>query len=88
MYGLHINNMTYPSKPQQEERLATLETRVQHIDETVRNIQLQVTNHIPSEIKEVRTELHEFKLQQSKLFVEILVTTIATLIGVVISLVI
>jgi len=71
-----------------EERLTKVETQVQHIDETVRNIQVQVTNHIPSEIKDLRTELHEFKLQQSKLFVEILITTIATLIGVVISLVI
>lgn len=71
-----------------EERLTKVETQVQHIDETVKNIQVQVTNHIPSDIKDLRAELHEFKLQQSKLFVGILITTIATLIGVVISLVI
>ncbi len=77
--------MDYPAKPQKQERLASLETKVQHIDDTVKSIQDQVTNHIPTEIKEVKRELHEFKLQQSKLFVGILITTIATLIGVICS---
>lgn len=74
-------------EPTQIERLAKVEERIKHIDETVKDIQKHITNHIPSEIKEVKQELNEFKLQQSKLFVGILVTTIATLIGVISSLI-
>ncbi len=71
-----------------EERLAKLETRLTHIDETVRDIQNNVSNHIPTDIKALRTELHEFKLHQSKLFVALLTAIILTLVGVVASLVI
>jgi uncharacterized coiled-coil protein SlyX len=66
-----------------EERLAKVETRVQHIDETVKSIQKQVGNHIPTDIGKLRKELNDFKLQQARIFVAILTSTILTLIGVV-----
>ena len=70
-----------------EERLTKLETRVTHIDDTVKDIQNQVSNHIPTDIKELRRELYEFKLYQSKLFVGLLTAVILTLIGVICNIV-
>ena len=70
-----------------EERLTKLETRVTHIDDTVKDIQNQVSNHIPTDISELRRELYEFKLYQSKLFVGLLTAVILTLIGVICNIV-
>lgn len=71
-----------------EERLTKLETQVEHIDEMVKDIQKNVTNHIPHSIEDIRQDLQDFKLQQSKLFVAILTSLLLTLAGVIISILI
>lgn len=71
-----------------EERLTKLETQVEHIDEMVKDIQKNVTNHIPTSIEVLRQDLQDFKLQQSKLFVAILTSLLLTLAGVIISILI
>ena len=71
-----------------EERLTKLETQVEHIDEMVKDIQKNVTNRIPHSIEDIRQDLQDCKLQQSKLFVAILTSLLLTLAGVIISILI
>ena len=69
------------------QRLASAETSIEHIDKNLDKIWGQVSNHIPTAIAGIGKELNSFKLTQAKLFVGILITTIATLIGVVCSII-
>jgi len=68
-----------------EERLTKVETQVQHIDETVKDIQTQVSNHIPTTIAKLSEELNDYKLSQSKWMIGLLTSVIISLILLVVN---
>lgn len=68
-----------------EERLTKVETQVQHIDETVKNIQEQVSNHIPTSIAKLSREFNAYKLNQSKWMIGLLTSVVISLILLVVN---
>lgn len=68
-----------------EERLTKVETQVQHIDETVKNIQEQVSNHIPTSIAKLSREFNAYKLSQSKWMIGLLTSVVISLILLVVN---
>ena len=68
-----------------EERLTKVETEVEHIDETLKDIQLNVTNHLPSKIEQLGKDLNRYKLSQSKWMIGLLTTVVISLILLVVN---
>jgi len=68
-----------------EERLTKVETQVGHIDETVKDIQLQVSNHIPTSISDLSKELNAYKLSQSRWMIGLLTSVVISLILLVVN---
>jgi len=68
-----------------EERITKVETEVEHIDETLKDIQLNVTNHLPSKIEQLGKDLNRYKLSQSKWMIGLLTTVVISLILLVVN---